>query len=297
MSAEMLLNPGASYDYNGQSRTFPDIRMVWWVYGNPFHHHQDLNRLHEAFQRPDTVVVNEMNWTATARHADIVLPVAAPEERRDFIAGKQDNCLIPSPAAVPPAYEARTEYAIFCALAARLGVLEEFSEGRSEEDWLQSMWNRTVQSAAGESGLPDWDTFMAGGMIEIPDVSPRQVFLAEFRADPEAAPLPTPSGRIELYSAVIAGFGYDDCPGHPVWAPPRGVSDGSSGKWPLAMLSGQPATRLHSQLDNGAYSLSQKIRGREPVLIHPEDARARGIADGDIVELFNDKGPALPGPG
>ncbi|MEX0304912.1 MAG: molybdopterin-dependent oxidoreductase [Leisingera sp.] len=296
MSAEMLLNPGASYDYNGQSRTFPDIRMVWWAGGNPFHHHQDLNRLHEAFQRPETIVVNEMNWTATARHADIVLPVAAPEERRDFIAGKQDNCLIPSPALVPPAGEARTEYDIFCALAERMGVLEAFSEGRSEEDWLQSMWSRTVQSAAGEGiGLPDWAAFMAGDMIELPDASPQQVFLAEFRADPVASSLPTPSGRIELFSAVIDGFGYDDCPGHPVWAQPRGVSDGSSMKWPLAMLSGQPATRLHSQLDNGTYSLSQKIQGREPVLIHPEDARTRGIAEGDIVELFNGRGACLAG--
>ncbi|MBM7070309.1 molybdopterin dinucleotide binding domain-containing protein [Actibacterium sp. 188UL27-1] len=61
------------------------------------------------------------------------------------------------------------------------------------------------------------------------------------------------------------------------------------------MLSGQPKTRLHSQLDNGAYSMSFKVQGREPVLIHPDDAAARGISDGDVVELFNARGGCLAG--
>jgi biotin/methionine sulfoxide reductase len=296
MSAEMLLNPGGPYAYNGQTRSFPEIRMVWWAGGNPFHHHQDLNRLHEAFQRPETVVVNEMNWTATARHADIVLPVAAPEERNDFVVGKQENCLIPSPALVEPAGAARTEYDIYCDLAEKLGVRDAFCGGRTEEDWLRSMWSQTVQSAAGHGiDLPDWETFLAGDLIEIPDPAPDRVFLSEFRADPDTCPLPTPSGRIELFSDVIAGFGYDDCPGHPVWMPPRGISDGSFNRFPLALVSGQPATRLHSQLDNGDYSRSHKIKGREPVLIHPKDAEARGIVDGDLVELSNALGRCLAG--
>ena len=61
------------------------------------------------------------------------------------------------------------------------------------------------------------------------------------------------------------------------------------------MLSGQPKTRLHSQLDNGAYSLSHKIAGREPVLIHPDDAAANDIKDGDVVEIFNGRGRCLAG--
>ncbi len=69
--SDMLLNPGAEYNYNGETRTYPDIRMVWWAGGNPFHHHQDLNRLRRAFQKPETIIVNEINWTATARHATL----------------------------------------------------------------------------------------------------------------------------------------------------------------------------------------------------------------------------------
>src|SRR5262249_53651756 len=82
--ADMLLNPGASYRYNGQARTSPHIRLVYWAGGNPFHHHQDLNRLRRAIGRVDTFVVHELGWTATARHADFVLPCTMTLEREDI---------------------------------------------------------------------------------------------------------------------------------------------------------------------------------------------------------------------
>ncbi|MEM7377780.1 MAG: molybdopterin-dependent oxidoreductase [Pseudomonadota bacterium] len=290
MISEMLLNPGHTYRFNGAERRFPDTRLVWWAGGNPFHHHQDLNRLRDAFARPETVIVNEINWTATARHADIVLPVAAPTERCDFAAGKSDNALIPMPRAVPPPGEARTEYAIYTELAVRLGVEPAFSEGRTEADWLRELWHRTIETAATHGvALPDWDDFIAGDVVPLPDPSPDQVFLAEFRADPNTHALPTPSGRIELHSDTIAGFALADCPGQATWFPPQAPA----GDGPLALLSGQPATRLHSQHDNGDWSRQHKINGREPVRIHPDDAASRGIADGDTVELFNARGRCL----
>ncbi|MEP2470203.1 MAG: molybdopterin-dependent oxidoreductase, partial [Paracoccaceae bacterium] len=207
MISEMLLNPGAAYSYQGETRTFPDARLVWWAGGNPFHHHQDLNRLHAAFQTPDTVVVNEMNWTATARHADIVLPVAAAQERTDFGAGKSDNVLVPMPRLVPPSGDARIEYDIYANLAGRLGAAEVFTEGQTHQDWLRDIWDTTRRSGR-ENGitLPEWDEFIAGDVIDLPDPSPNQIFLADFRADPVAAKLPTPSGRIEIFSDRIASF-------------------------------------------------------------------------------------------
>ena len=106
----------------------------------------------------------------------------------------------------------------------------------------------------------------------------------------------TPSGRIEIASATIAGFGYADCPGHPAWLPPvEGVGSTAAARFPLQLIANQPATRLHSQLDFGATSLASKIRGREPVRIHPQDAAARGISDGDVVRLYNDRGACLAG--
>ncbi|MEM1077249.1 MAG: molybdopterin-dependent oxidoreductase [Pseudomonadota bacterium] len=293
MIADMLLNPGEHYRYDGSEGVFPDIRMVWWAGGNPFHHHQDLNRLHRAFQRPETVIVNEINWTATARHADIVLPVAAPQEREDFAGGQSDNALMPMPKLASPPGEARVEFEIYAELAARLGDASGFTQGHDAGSLVRQVWADTqIAAEAWGTSLPDWEQFIQGNIVAVPDPTPERVFLAEFRADPQAYPLTTPSGKIELFSERIAGFDLPDCPGHASYLPPR---DAVAGTGPLYLLSGQPATRLHSQLDNGAYSVGRKIAGREPVLIHPEDAASRGISDGDIVELSNPRGCCLAG--
>jgi len=296
MIAEMLLNPGGNYDWNGQKLTFPDIRLIWWAGGNPFHHHQDLNRLRQAWRKPQTIIVNEINWTSTARHADIVLPSAAPPEREDFAAGHSDNALIPMPKLIEPPFDALSEFEIFSRLEKKMAEDGRFSLHLSERQWLVKLWEET-RTTASQHGvdLPDWSDFLAGDIIQLFDPSPDQIFLADFRECPEAHPLPTPSGRIELYSGTIARFHYEDCPGHPTWFPPRDVAQGKMKDYPLYLLSGQPETRLHSQLDNGNFSKSMKIKGREPVLLHPEDARMRGIDDGDIVELFNERGRCLAG--
>jgi biotin/methionine sulfoxide reductase len=117
-----------------------------------------------------------------------------------------------------------------------------------------------------------------------------------FRNDSEKAKLRTPSGKIELYSATISGFGYDDCLGHPSWLPPSdGPGSAVMRRFPLQLVANQPATRLHSQMDFADYSGGSKIRGREPMRIHPADAAVRGIKDGDIVRVHNDRGACLAG--
>src|SRR5271166_691501 len=90
--------------------------------------------------------------------------------------------------------------------------------------------------------------------------------------------------------------GYDDCPGHPIWLPPREWLGGAhTAQYPLHLLTTQPATRLHGQMDMGVVSQESKIAGREPMRIHPDDARRREIADGDVVRVFNDRGAMLAG--
>ena len=68
--ADVLLQPGAEYDFDGQRRTYPDIRLVYWAGGNPFHHHQDINRLRRAFNVPQTIVVHESAWTPMAKFSN-----------------------------------------------------------------------------------------------------------------------------------------------------------------------------------------------------------------------------------
>ncbi|WP_457033244.1 molybdopterin-dependent oxidoreductase, partial [Kitasatospora sp. P5_F3] len=147
--ADLLLHPGEEFDYDGARYSYPDIRLVHWAGGNPFHHHQDLGRLRRAFARPDTVIVHEPHWTATARHADIVLPVTTTLEREDFGGGRRDTHLIAMHRAVAPYGEARDDHAVLAALAERLGFGEEFTEGRTPRQWLVHLYEEwAAQTAA-----------------------------------------------------------------------------------------------------------------------------------------------------
>ncbi|WP_017558198.1 molybdopterin-dependent oxidoreductase [Nocardiopsis baichengensis] len=299
-TSEMLLRPGEEFDFDGERLTYPDIRFVAWSGGNPFHHHQDLARLTRAFGRPDTVLVVETHWTATARHADIVLPSTTTLEREDMAASQGDLRLNVMRRAVEPYAEARDEYEIYSAVCARMGLEKDFTEGRTAEEWMRHMYGqwRARQHEMFGADLPAFDDFWEAGGVDLPgrvDDEAMAAF-AEFRQDPVGSPLQTPSGRIELFSATIAGFGYADCPGYPIWLPgEERIGSSRSRRWPLLLLANQPQGRLHSQQDMGAYSASLKVQGRAPVRMNPDDAAARGLSDGDLVKVHNDRGSLIAG--
>jgi biotin/methionine sulfoxide reductase len=198
---------------------------------------------------------------------------------------------------IDPVGEARDDYEIFTGLAERLGVKEAFTEGRSASAWLRHLYEASRERArAFDIALPSFEAFWAEGSIEIPPPDEAPVMLERFRQDPQAHRLPTPSGKIEIFSETIASFGYDDCVGHPAWFEPvEWLGSPLARRYPLHLISHQPVTRLHSQYDHGAVSLDSKIRGREAALMHPLDAAARGIHDGDVVRVFNDRGACLAG--
>lgn len=295
--SDMLLNPGGAFDYDGKSYRYPDIRLVHWAGGNPFHHHQDLNRLRRAWAKPETVIVNEIHWNALARHADLVLPATTAMERNDYMATTLTGHAVAMKRAIDPVGEARDDYAIFTGMADALGIANAFTEGRDERAWLTHLWDISRQRG-GKAGfeIPDFETFWQQEILELPGGPVERIFAADFRADPASHPLKTPSGKIEIYSEEIAGFGYDDCPGHPVWMAPREwLGAGSAGRYPLHLISNQPRKRLHSQLDHGTASREAKVKDREPCRLNPDDAAARGIKQGDIVRLYNNRGACLAG--
>jgi biotin/methionine sulfoxide reductase len=293
----MLCEPGAEYEFNGHRSRYPDIRMIFWAGGNPFHHHQDLNRLQQAWQKPDTVVVNETWWNPTARRADIVLPATTTLERNDVGGSSRDQFLFAMHQAIAPVAQARNDRDIFGELAARLGYEQAFTEGRDEMGWCQWLYDR-VRAGAATKGvtLPGFQQFWAEGFIEFPPPTSEYVLFEKFRADPEKHPLKTPSGRIEIGSETIAKLGYDDCPPHPAWiAPAEWLGSAQAQRFPVHLVTNQPATRLHSQMDPGSFSVGDKVAGREPIRINTADAARRNIRDGDVVRVFNDRGACLAG--
>ena len=292
--ADMLLNPGDEFHYNGRAMRYPDIRLVYWAGGNPFHHHQDINRLRAAFKRPETIIVHETAWTSSARHADIVLPATTTLERDDIGAADRDPLMVAMKKLIEPVGEARDDYDIFSEIARRLGKIEEFTENRTSKEWLAFLFE-TTQKALAAAGYeaPAFEAFWERGEMRLPlkpnDGGPARAF----RDDPSGSPLQTPSGKIEIFSETVESFGYDDCRGHPRWYPRRAEAEGDESRFPLHLVCNQPHQRLHSQLDYGDFSRSTKIKGREPVRINPVDAARRGISDGDIVRLFNARGSCL----
>jgi len=289
--ADMLLHPGGHFDYNGQRLVYPHVRLAYWAGGNPFHHHQDLNRLREAFRRLDTLIVHETAWTATARHADIVLPCTMTLEREDIGAAPTDPLMVAMHRIAEPVGVARDDYDIFADLAQRLGRREAFTEGRSAREWLRHLYEKTrVALAARGDEAPDFDTFWSRGELRLPQQPDDGGILRAFREDPRGRPLPTPSGKVQISSPAVTSFGYTDCPGHPAWLPKREVPDV---RHPLFLIANQPATRLHSQLDFGGHSIAGKRHGREVCRMHPNDAASRGVTDGDIVRLSNLRGSCL----
>ena len=178
-----------------------------------------------------------------------------------------------------------------------MGVADAFTEGRDEMAWLRHLYAATVRRAEMMAiALPDFETFWEQGVVSLTAHDAPVVMLQAYRDDPESHKLNTASGKIEIFSDRIAGFNLPDCPGHPTWmVPTEWLGASEVAQFPLHLLSDQPARRLHSQLDASPHSLAGKVAGREPIYLNPNDAAARGIEDGDIVEIFNNRGRSLAG--
>lgn len=294
--SDLLLSPGEEFDYDGRRLTYPDIRLVYWAGGNPFHHHQDLPRLRRAFARPDTIVVHDPYWTPMARSADIVVPSTTSLERNDLSCTRNDPLLVAMQQVVPPFENSRDDYDTFADLASALGFGEQFTEGRSSQEWIEhlySQWRPFVDADGGNT--PTFEDFWADGHYRM-RTEDNLVLFGDFREDPEKYPLSTPSGKIEIFSETIESFGYDDCAGHPRWyEPDEWLGGPRASQFPLHLIANQPKSRLHSQLDHGAASQASKIQGREPIRMHPDAAAARGVSAGDVVRVFNDRGACLAG--
>ncbi len=172
-----------------------------------------------------------------------------------------------------------------------------FTQGRDARGWLVHLYAGWRADLVGRGiDVPTFEEFWAAGEYRLPAGPSHYTLFERFRADPDANPLATPSGRIEIVSATVGSFGYPDCAGHPVWLEPtEWLGAPQAAVHPLHLIANQPSTRLHSQLDGGAVSQAAKIAGREAVRIHPTDAAARGIAGGDVVRVFNERGGCLAG--
>ncbi|GAB1089667.1 MAG: trimethylamine-N-oxide reductase TorA [Shewanella algae] len=296
---DAILEPGKTIDANGSKVTYPDIRMMVFSGNNPWNHHQDRNRMKQAFRKLECVVSIDVNWTATCRFSDIVLPACTTMERNDIdvYGAYAGRGILAMHKMVEPLFESLSDFEIFTRFAKILGKEKEYTRGLTEMEWLEKLYNECKAANQGKFAMPDFNEFWKQGYVHFGE-GQNWVRHADFREDPEINPLGTPSGLIEIFSRKIAQFGYDDCPGHPVWMEKSERSHGGPGsdKYPVWLQSCHPDKRLHSQMcESKEYRETYTVQGREPVYINPEDARARGIKDGDLVRVFNGRGQLLAG--
>ena len=240
--ADCFVNPGKVIDFNGTKVTYPEVRLVMWAGGNPFAHQPDTMNPERAWKKPETVIVTATVWTATARHADIVLPAATAFEHADItnIGTYSNDGIVAMQQAIEPQWESKSDYWIFSQLAERLGCQEAFTEGLDEMGWIRRLYG-DAQKMGERIGvkLPNFEDFWKTGYVlfDVREKDRKFVAFEDFRKDPKTHSLDTESGLIQLYSPKIAGYKYADCLGHQSYFVPSEGVNTKTQDTPLALMA------------------------------------------------------------
>lgn len=290
--SEMLLNPGKKYTRDGAEDVYPNVKLVYTAGNNVFSHQQDTNELLRAFnQQVETYICQDPWWCASSRFADIVLPATSALERDDISWGGTYGAdkIYAMRQVIAPYGESLDDFEIFRRLADLMGVGYQFTEGLTVRQILENAY------AHANPGVP-FEEFWEKGYVKL-DV-PKQmhgwVRHGDFYTDPEKNPLHTQSGKIEMYCEVIAKANVPDCPPIPKFLEPAEYL-GNAKPGQVHVVSPHPFNRLHSQMANTSVRHEEHVQGRQHVLISVEDAKANGIKDGDLVELYNQRGAVIAG--
>lgn len=296
---DCLLNPGKKIQHNGRELTYPEIKLILWTGGNPFAHQAQTRRLEKAWKIPEFICVTDCFWTPTARQADIVLPAQTVFEHNDiaYIGSYTNDGIAANKKAIEPLFESKSDFWIYSEIARRLGCEKEFNFGLSEEEWIRRIYDSAAREAEHLGlRLPSFEKFWSQGVLLYPKPEVRTyVAFEDFRFDPKSHPLRTESGKIQIFSPTIDSYGYKDCLGHPSFLAPQESLNTEPLAGRLALVSGKSELRLHSQTDGTSEAQTENVSGREPIWIHPKNAKERSIVDGDIVLVKNERGELLAG--
>jgi anaerobic dimethyl sulfoxide reductase subunit A len=273
-----------------------DIKLIYAVASNILiNQHANVNRSAKVLQdesRVEFIVVQDQFMTPSAKFADVILPACTQFETWGVEDGwKYGDEVILMPKLIEPLGETKSDYRICAEIAERLGIGAAYTEGRNERDWVE--WCLDQYRATRFPDLPTLDEFERSnvGVYARPVTKPAIAF-EDFRADPVAHPLNTPSGKIEIFSQRLYEMNRpDEIPAVPKyiqeWESPFGVE---ADKYPLQVMGHHTLHRVHSTHDNNDW-LEEAFPQR--VFINPLDAAARGLADGDLVKVFNDRGATI----
>lgn len=274
-----------------------NIKLIYAVASNTLiNQHADVNRnaqILEDENKVEFIVVQDNFLTPTGRFADILLPACTQFETWGVEDGwKFSDEIILQPKLVEPPGSCLSDYQICAGIAEKLGIFDEFTEGRDERAWVE--WCLDNYREKGFPGLPGLDEFVESniGVYSNPVTHP-EVALADFRRDPQAYPLNTASGLIEIFSEQLNEL-HNPAEMPPIpkyieeWVNPfLRKSTGEEQDFPLQAIGHHSLHRVHSTHDNNDW-LGEAFPQR--VFINPLDASKRDIQDGEPVLVFNQRG-------
>ncbi|NLC76644.1 MAG: molybdopterin-dependent oxidoreductase [Clostridia bacterium] len=277
----------------GVDRLSTDLKMIWNYAGNTLiNQHSDCNRTAKLLAddtKCEFILVHDVFMTPSARFADLLLPDVTHFEREDIVTFASGiGYAIYHQKVIEPMYECRSVYEVCSALAQRLGFVDKYTEGKSEQDWLRECV-KVAQEA--DPNFPGFEEFREKGIYKVTPAKPLIAYEAQIK-DPENNSFNTPSGKIEIFSPRLWEMNNPrEIPAIPKYIPAwEGPEDPLREKYPLQLIGHHYKKRVHSTFDN--VPLPDEVP-RQELWLNTGDAAARGINDGDLVRVFNDRGEVV----
>ncbi len=255
----------------------PPVRALYVYSSNPAAVCPNQELVLRGLAREDLfTVVHEQVMTDTARYADLVLPASTSMEHLDLYKSYGHLYVQLAEPLIEPLGESRSNWGVFQLLSRAMGVAESHY-ARSPEEMIQAMLASGDESLAGIT----FERLRRQGSVRLNLPRPYM---------PYATGGPTPSGKVEFYSATLEALGQSPLP---IYMPLReGPQDAElAGRYPLQCIV--PPNRFFL---NSSFSQSDVLRARQKtaaVFVAPVDARKRGIVTGDRVRVFNDRGSGV----
>ena len=308
---QLTENQFVKYQYPKPGRSV--VRMIWTDTPSLMSCWNDSNYIAKAYQSPQIeFMLAQHPWIENdCLFADIILPVATKFELDDIGSDPftaEYGTVFLDPKCIEKKGESRSDYEVVCAIAEKMGLLEELTHGKSIEDYIKLGFD-----TCGIDDLVTWEEFREKGHFVIPndpDWDKNEVALRGFAEDPENNPLSTPTGKLEFFSQRLAEHFPDDDERPPI---PKWIEKGESHDeriggeraklYPYLVISNHPRWRVHSQHDDMKWLReinTCKVTGPdgyayEPGWINPKEAGKLGVRHGDVMEVYNDRGSVLVG--
>jgi anaerobic selenocysteine-containing dehydrogenase len=290
-----------------------EVHMIWtdtpcWITC-----WNDTNSYIQALRSPKIeFILAQHPWLENdCLFADVILPVSTKFEEQDIgsdLANGQFYSIIHERKCIEPVGVSKSDYEIGCMIADKFGLLDKYMGGKTIEEWLQFYFKNS-----GIKDMISYEQFKQKGYFVVPtdpDWKKDPPGMLKFYQDPENNPLSTPSGKIEFYAQTLAEHFPDDKERPPV---PHWIEKGESHderlsskrakKYPLLLMSNHGRWRVHAQCDDITWTREAptcKVKGPdgyayEPLWMNPADAVARGIENGDVIKVYNERGTVLGG--